>query len=313
MYVVMNSDVLYATYLLRDKLPKSILELCQACIEHDVGIVIPETTKLEFDRIQKQHAQSKRKELQNAFESLRKYSITFKNKDPEKIVNVPDLLKMMQNTGVKVQMAVPTGAELREAHRRACLHEAPITTDSKSNEMRDVVIWLIAIRIAQERGGALLVSKDKVHNAESAQHEATRVGLRTAGDLESGMDLLEFDSPSAKLIRDLLKNAWQDLCNAGLSVQLPVEVLSVRDSRFIQGKGHLRQASCVFKASTGDGKRLEASMHANADEQIPSITLRNVRLEDQPIGEVAIQWNILGPQDSDDRYDALRKTIGGGE
>jgi hypothetical protein len=56
MKVVLNSDILFQPTLVTRQLSRSLLALFKACTDKGHVIVIPLTSKLEFDRVQSDHA-----------------------------------------------------------------------------------------------------------------------------------------------------------------------------------------------------------------------------------------------------------------
>jgi hypothetical protein len=311
MYVILNSDLLYTTYLIKDRLPASLEDLCKVCVEHSITICMPETTLLEFSHKQQGHAERERHILSKAYERLAEYGIKYEYHNPSDLILVSDLVQLMCDAGATVEVVIPTEDELRKAHRRACLHEPPLSSDSKSNEMRDIIIWLIALRIAREQGAALLLSADRVHKAESGEAEAASAGLQRADSIEQGLELLEYESPSTELARKLLEPAWDSLVEAGLPLQLPVVVKSVRDSKFKQGVGDLKTAHFRLKGITGDGKTFETDVDLKTSDNRRIISLSRVELDNQPLSDAVVEIEEARKlEDYEDRLAALREILG---
>jgi hypothetical protein len=159
MKIVLNSDILLSLTFAEGTLTEELSELCKACRERGVAIVIPETTLLEFER---RHSEFAAKEVDNlalAPALLDRFSIAHDIVDPRDVVKEPNLVALLEATGVTVEVISPSFDDYREAHRRACKHLPP-STEKKSDEMRDVVIWLIAVGVAQSSMGAVLIAKD---------------------------------------------------------------------------------------------------------------------------------------------------------
>lgn len=311
MKVILNSDLIYATYLIKDKLPGSLQDLCGACIEQNVPIVVPETALLEFNNKQLEHADRERTELGSAYDRLDRYGIQYDHSDPDDLIFAPDLLKLLKDTGVTVELVIPVEDELRQAHRRACLHQPPLSKDSKGNEMRDLVIWLIALRVAREDGEAVLMSADRVHNAEVGKAEAKTARLNVADNIESGMELLELKSPSTEFARKLMEPAWALLENAGLGAEMPIVIRSVRDSRFVQGAGVIGEASFSMKAITEDGRELVATVELHTDNGHQRVALSSVQFDGQPQPDVAIDFAAsLNLEDYRNRLSSLKDIVG---
>lgn len=311
MNVILNSDLIYATYRLTNELPPQIRELCSVCVEQNISIVIPETTLFEFDNGQRKHVDTEKRALGTALERLDRYGFKYEYQDPTNLIVAPDLIQLLQEIGATVEVLVPTDEELREAHRRACLHESPLPRDTKGNEMRDVVIWLIALRTARDSGAALLLSADRVHNSESGDVEAAAAGLHRAVSIEAGLELLELISPAAELARALLEQVWHDLISAGLAVQLPVEVTSISDPRFIQGIRGVGASSFKLKGLTGSGETLMADVAMDTINGSHRVDLTRVYLDDKLQADVSVEVTAPGrPEEYEERLSSLRGVLG---
>jgi len=101
----------------------------------------------------------------------------------------------LRATGVTVEIEDPALDDYREAETRAALHLAPHPPLSDSDEMRDLVIWQVAIRIAKRDGGACMVSRDEVHVHERGASEAGGVRLYRARNFEEAVEVLLQKSP----------------------------------------------------------------------------------------------------------------------
>jgi hypothetical protein len=75
----------------------------------------------------------------------------------------------LRATGVQLEVENPKLEDYRNAERRACLHLSPQPPETKSDEMRDLVIWKVALRVAKRDGKAILVSRDHVHSDERGE------------------------------------------------------------------------------------------------------------------------------------------------
>jgi len=311
MNVVLNSDLIYATYLIEENLPAPLQNLCESCVEQNVPIVVPETTLLEFNNKQQEHADRERSNLRKAFDRLDKYEIEYQFQDPDQLIVTSDLISLLKQTGASVELMIPNDEELREAHRRACLHEPPLSSDSRGNEMRDLIIWLIALRVARDRGGALLLSADRVHTSDYGESEATSFGLLRANSIEAGLELLEFVSPSAELVRELMEPAWQGFIEAGLAIELPIQVSSVKNSRFVQGIGGIGSASFRLKGLTATRETLLSDVKIESFDNIRRIALSDVFIKDESYSDIAIEIEMLERADDyEDRLSGLKDILG---
>lgn len=315
MWVLLNSDLLHTTYLIRDRLPGSIAQLCKACAEHGIPILLPETALLEFRRNQEKLAKAEQKSIESAFKRLERYSVKVDRRDPRELVPRPDIIAMMSELGVKVEVIVPTLDDYNEAHRRACLHNPPQRPDAKSDEMRDLIIWNIAIRVARDAGGALLLSRDDVHTHSRGDAEASAAGLLREDSIEKGLEVLEIESPTGSLARKILEPIWPDLVAGGLPLPAQVSLKSVSEGVFVQGKKTFEEARFRMIALTDKQDRLEAIIRLKVDEDIiKSVTLDDIRVSGEPWGEgrLELTTNRPAPQQEetyDQRISALRSLL----
>lgn len=249
MKVVVNSDVLYATFRLEDELPRPIEMLCEACSQRDVPIVLPETTVLEFDRAQRQqHVERERDDLRDAYRTLEQYGIAFDREDPDAVIQQADLQELMEATGATVEIVAASDEEFREAHRRACRHDPPHPPDTKASEMRDVIIWLIGLRTAREEGRAILLSQDEVHTGSYGAQEAEAAGLIRFDEVGKVLEALQVESPSGALTRSLLNPIWDDLVREGLPGGRPLELRGVDAPAFVRGEKGFKHADAWIRA-----------------------------------------------------------------
>ena len=235
MDVLINSDILYSGRLVTDTLTLRVRELIDACRDLGHRLVLPETAKLEWDRQQADHVQKARSALGNAYKTLEHHGVEFADCRPDDIIVPPDLIKLIEASGVDVRIEAPTLDDLVDAHNRACLHLPPQPPDAESDEMRDLVIWAIAIRVARTSGGALLVSADKVHTHDRGNEEASSAGLTRAKSTEDALEILHVGTPSGRLFSSLLAPAWDGLRAAGLPVGSNPRLARVLAASLVQG------------------------------------------------------------------------------
>ena len=256
MRLLINSDRLFATYLISERLPASLAKICTACAEKGITVVIPETALLEFNRAQKKLADQEINNILSAYTTLERYGIELRRVDPAELVHQTNMVEMMQKLGVEVEVEVvlPTIEDFQEAHRRACLHEAPQPPETKSDEMRDLLIWMIALGQAKQHGGAVLLSGDEVHVHSRGDEEAGAVALIRVKTVEEVLEILEIETPSGQLICQLLAVVWQDLIDCGLPLSPKLEIRGVTEAAFVQG-GHGLAAARFSAKLTGMEKR----------------------------------------------------------
>lgn len=241
MIVIFNSDVLYADYHVRNRLPPHLDKFLSACAFNGVRILVPETTLYEFRHNQQDKVRNEQAQLIAAIRRLESWGITFDHPSPESLILCQDLMTMVSQTGVDFDILHPTLEDYKSAHFRACFHESPIPPDSESDEMRDLVIWIAAIRIAQENGGAILLSRDKVHTHARGNDEADQAGLKRFKGVDDALAYLGAESPAAKPVRELLARAWSEFETHGFPVrEMPLE-LSILESKFVRGDNGIEE------------------------------------------------------------------------
>ena len=278
--VILNSDVLYHNgRVVQDDLERSLPTLFEACREAGHEIVVPLTTRLEFDRHQLQEADTERGRLRKSARHLERYGIKYEAMDADELVKTPDLLALIKKHGVRVTEVEPLAEELADAHRRAALHESPHPPDTKSDEMRDLVIWAQAIGIAEREGGAMLISADQVHVHPRGDAEADGVGLVRVNTIENALTHLDVRTPAASLINELLQASWPSLIAADGTLPPAVDVKRVSDPSFVQGEQGLRSATARVEAKTQDD-----SVEALVEFELESGMVKHARLREVSIG-----------------------------
>jgi hypothetical protein len=313
MKIILNSDILHDEQLVVDNVSKRLQKLFRACAEMGHIIVIPLTALLEFGREQSELAEKTIARLESAYSLLDRFKIPYTRVEPREAVKPPDLVKLIQKSGVRVMVEEPTMEDFMEAHRRTCLHECPHPPDAKSHEMRDLVIWMIALRLASQDGGALLISGDKVHVHSRGDDEAVSVHLERVRSIEEALDYSNIETPAGRLIKQLLAPVWSDLVEAGLPLTSQMSLMGVSQIRFVQGSRGLSSAYCILKARTLDGKTLEAATEVDASDGI--ITLSNISVDNEPWREtlLTITPHKAFTHEQDDyaeRLSALRAMLG---
>lgn len=317
MRLIFNSDVLYQSQLITGELPSSLQRLLHVCCESGITVVIPSTTLLEFGKYQAEFVQRAIAGLEGAYAHLDKYGISYGRVEPSEAVKQPDLIELIKRTGVAVEVAEPTLADFSEAHRRACLHESPHPPDVKSDEMRDLVIWIIALRLASEHGRALLVSRDVVHVHPRGDDEASAARLLRIKSIEDATEYLGVENPSGDLIKKLLAPVWTDLIDAGLPLAEPMSLTTVSRARFIQGTRGPSSAYCTWEAIASEGDRITADAEIRtAGGIITTVIMSNISVGGAPwrMTRLEIAPNRqLGKEIDDytDRLNALKKIIEG--
>lgn len=313
MDVILNSDILRDERLITDDVSKRLRTFLQACAERNYVIVVPLTALLEFNRQQSELVPKTAAEVDRAYELLDRFKIPYSRVDPSEVVKPPNLVSLIQKHKAKIVIEEPTLQDFQEAHRRACLHESPISTAKQSDEMRDLIIWVIALRLAKQNGGALLVSRDDVHNNPLGRGEAEKIGLvcvRSVEDAEWYLDV-DIGTPASRLVEQLLTPIWGELLSKGLPLTDEVFPIGVSRASFDQGDHGLSSVICSIKVKTRDKKTLKADteIHINGNV-LDEVKLSDIKVdnEDWQDGFLLIRPSKVWSDEADDyenRLDAL--------
>lgn len=310
MKVILNSDILHDERLVISDVSKRLWTFLRACVDKGHVIVIPLTALLEFKRKQSELVSKTTSELEKAYDLLDRLEISYSRVDPSKKVKLPDLVAIIKEQKIEVTVEEPTLEDFQEAHRRACLHECPHAPEKKSDEMRDLLIWVIALRLAKQAGGALLVSRDEVHNNARGNSEAVEGGLLRVKSVEEAEWYLDVDigAPAARLVEQLLTPAWNDLLNQELPLSSQVFPLGVSQASFVQGVYGPSSVICIIKAKTPDGKtlRAETEIHTSGGV-ITELKLSDIRVNGElwRDGFLTIQPDKVWSYEKDDYEDRL--------
>ena len=190
--VILNSDVIYSKDLRRTGLPTHVVDFLAKCALAGHELVVPETTQIEFEKEQEKARLARISELEKAATVLRQNKVDVPEFSPADLVQSVGLSDLLgQISGLSYAIHEASLGDYKLALRKACLREPPHPPDSKSDEMRDLVIWQTAMRIANESGGALLVSRDEVHthhrgDIEAAEHQLLRVQTQFIARMRRG-------------------------------------------------------------------------------------------------------------------------------
>ncbi|MCH8945068.1 MAG: hypothetical protein IH910_09825 [Proteobacteria bacterium] len=261
MNIIFNSDLLFATYLIEDRLPRVLSDFLQTCGENGHEIVIPETTLLEFDRKQAEFLDKEILELNKARTKLEKYEVNFDDFESAALARAPDLVALIGGTGATCSVVHPTLADFQSAHRKACSREAPHPPDIKSDEMRDLVIWEISLRIASPEDCTILMSRDELHTHHRGNSEASNHGLIRCDSFERAYESLSIETESGRVLRQLVSFILDDLI-AGDDLPLIVgaQLVSVKRPTFVDTNAGTTIVKAKVKFNTGAGTELAATM-----------------------------------------------------
>ena len=245
--------------LLATGLARHIDDFCREAAQSGAILVLPGTVVLEHERHQTRLYKDAIANLRTAASTLSQCGINVPPFDAEVQIRNVDLTETLKATGILVEVHEATIDDYRDAERRASLHLPPQSPDTKTDEMRDLVIWAIALRIARRDSVAILISRDEIHSDELGSTEAAAAGLRRAKTLDDALDHLGRTSPATALARSVLAAVWIQLRETGLP--LPDEVPLRRFSRLqfsADDEGRVN-AKLSFEITTAEGKRLQPS------------------------------------------------------
>jgi hypothetical protein len=160
--------------------------------------------------------------------------------------------------------------------------------------MRDLVIWTIALRLAREGAGAILISRDEVHAHQRGALEADAAKLHRAKTFDEALDLLGAVSPTGALARSVLFKIWNDLKSAGLPV--PEEVPSGRFSRllFVAGQEGHANTNLNFELPIGEGPLIGSAHIFQVSPGIIKVDLTGVQIGAQQWRTGRLSITVLG-------------------
>ncbi len=282
MIVIINSDILYHQYLISERFSPSFERLLDACAQGGHEVLIPETALLEFRRSQAEFAAGQRSKLQNAYRTLTDLGVVFQRQEPDALIREPDLMALLVARGVRVATEIPTLADYGDAHRRACLHQAPHPAQSKSDEMRDLVIWAIALRVAAGAHGAVLLSRDDVHSGVLGDTEAAGVHLVRVRSCEEALEFFQVKTPAGEMATAIMALVWPELVGAGLPLPVGPSVTGISGVRFVHGQNGPRSAMFSVKARSDKGGDFGAKVGVEIEDGVVSrVGLSDVRVDEE--------------------------------
>jgi hypothetical protein len=312
--IILNSDILYTQKLLTN-LPQRLQKLATECARLGAILVLPRTALFEVDRQQQENMKKEITAVEGACNTLRNAGLAFEERELSELFVLPDIGELFRGTGVKVEVPEPSLDDFNDAHRRACFHLSPHPPDIKSDEMRDLVIWVMALRLAKD-GGAILLSRDTVHTHERGDDEASSVGLLRVKNIDDALDLLAVESPTGRFVRLLLEPIWDDLRKAGLPLVQGFSLRKIENAVFVQGEFGLERATFNLETGAENGGTLRAEVDIRrTEDEIRSVSLSDVSIDGQAweTGALTIHLNKSVPMpssDLDEPLGELRETIG---
>src|SRR5205809_277713 len=246
MRIVLNSDVLHMERLVATGLPAHLEGFCREAAATGAVLVLPRTTVLEIERHQSQLVEEQIAEISTAMATLERRGVELPTVDPRKLVEKGNLLAKLRATGIQVEVVDPLLEDYQEAERRACLHLPPQAPNAKSDEMRDLVIWAVAIRLARRDGRAILISRDTVHSDDRGAAEAEASGLLRAEDFDAALDLIGRENPAGAAARAMMDVVWGHLRAAGLPLPAEATSLKVTSLSFIADEEGITRGELSF-------------------------------------------------------------------
>lgn len=311
MRVILNSDVMYGDFS-SNGLPAALVRLGEACAEQRHVLVVPTTTLLEIKRRQRDIVAGQRKNVEAARQTLADQGVRIPEFDSNTVVADVDVRALLEALTAHVEIESPLLADFEDAHTRACLHEPPHPPDTKSDEMRDLVIWAISLRISMQDGHALLVSKDTVHTHGRGDYEASSANLARVESLDSALEYLEVKTPAGEQLGAMVSPSWSRLLEAGLPLGEAPMLLSVKNVQFVQGWAGPSAASGSIKVRGYDGKPITADVEVDVTAQSSArLSLSNIGVDGKTVNDIVVQadYEPTAIEDDGERLRALRALL----
>lgn len=268
MLVILNSDVLYKNHFVHQHLPREWANFVDGCKSVGAEVVFPRTALYEVELRQKELYDAEIIAIDEAKRLLKRYHPDQADVRAEDLIKVADVAELFRSAGVRVHIEEAGLEDFQDAERRAALHLPPgpvrklsaaNEAEDSSDEMRDLVIWAVACRLARKNGGALLLSRDKVHSGALGAEEAAEVGLLRAKDFDDALGRLGAETDAGKIARNYLREAWKGMLEAGVPVLPDGYVQTISNPIFVQGEHGIASATFGFGSEIAKGKRFSAN------------------------------------------------------
>lgn len=311
MRVILNSDVLYGDFS-SNGLPVALIRLGEACAEQGHVLVIPTTTLMEIERRQREIVAGQRKVIESARQTLVDQGITVPEFKASDVVADVDVGALLTGLAAEIRVESPSLEDFEDAHTRACLHESPHPPDIKSDEMRDLVIWAVSLRLSAQDGHALLVSRDTVHTHGRGDTEAAGVNLARVESLDAALEYLEVKTPAGEQLETMISPSWTRLREAGLPLGEAPMLLNVKDVEFVQGWAGPAVASGSIKIRGQDGKLITADVEVDVTaESLARLSLSSIRVDGDAVTDISVQadYEPTTIDDDSERLRALRALL----
>ena len=324
MDVIVNSDVLFTNGFSDKKLHKQWHSFALGCKGVGAKLVFPSTALFEVELRQEELHRIELGRIKEATKLLKKYCGAIEFPSEDQLISVPDVVALFKKTGLNVRIEAATIEDFRVAERRAAKHLPPAlprrlkgdnTPEDQSDEMRDLVIWALACRLAKSNGGALLLSRDKVHSGVSGGDEAETCGLLRATEFDDAIGMLGAETPAGNVAKKFLQLAWENLISAGLPVVKPFAINSVTHPVFVQGELDLSRATFQFSCSTSNSQTLSSQVQVTQKEpDVFTLSLTNTKIGKSAMDSLNFSVNVssvaeLQVDDHQERLSALKQLL----
>jgi len=288
---------------------------CRDAAASGALIVIPRTTLLEDQRHQRRLVEEGVAALDGAIALLERYGIHNYDVDSRSLVSTGDLVSALRATGIQVELVDPTLEDYRNAEERAALRLPPHPPAIKSDEMRDLVIWAVALRIAKRDGKAILISRDEVHMHERGNGEATDSGLLRARTVDEALVFVGRESPAGALSQEILSSVWDAMRGAGLPLPIAPTSAHVDRLQFVTDVDGYITGTLHFMVTTDAGD-LEADLEVTqVSGKVIQADLDAIRLSGHSFSPSSLTVTAVGylprTADEDDGMSELREMIEG--
>jgi hypothetical protein len=329
MKIVFNSDVLISAGVVGSRdasgLDSGFLKLLAAAAELNITVALPETAAMEVERKQVEAIEGRRTKIQQNAEFLRSFGIEVKEFDLSQLVVAQGLMEAFESQGVVAEIHRPTLEDYEDAHKRACAHLPP-RPSGESDEMRDLVIWAMSLRIARAEGdGVILLSRDKVHHDPETDAEVRSANLERFKEFDDALTFLGQYRPGAKSLFDMITTAWPFLKREGLPVSDTVNIKNVTAKRYRWTMAEKVFVDAYVELADDGGSPVEAdAIVVLTQSELESVDLSNIRVNGQPWKEKVLHAEVhvpfqlevsfpvkFGASDYQQRLSALKKVIGG--
>lgn len=327
MLIVVNSDVLYTNAFMHTQMHQNWRRFADGCKNVGAELVFPKTSLYEIELRQQELYDLEVQRITDAGKLLAKYDSTLKLRPATEQVKVTDVVSAFVAEGVKVQVELPTLDDFRDAELRAAKHlppapprKSPTQTGDveQSDEMRDLVIWSVACRLAKQGGGALLLSRDDVHSGKLGRKEAEECGLLRASDFDEALGMLGAETAAGQLAKQFLAKAWDKLKEAGVALPQDFAVRTVADPTYIRSTRAIKSAAFRFGVEVDGGKMLTSQAYISqndSDQRLYDIQLVDTKIGKNILKGGDVQATFEGPieaktnDDYNERLQALRGIV----